>query len=384
MKILFYLHRFPAIGGIENVTTFLANAFVRDGHKVEIISHVCSVGQEGAQALDPNVHIQTMPETICYSRRNRIFLQRHLLKNSPDVVIFQDSYAPIERNLLPLERNIPVVVCEHNAPYSMYLDPVPFGWAVKPFLRWLMNPIRSRLRKRFEVRRKRFLYKMSWRYVLLSSAFLGEFRAQVNLLDSRKVLILPNACPVNPVRKSDVSKRDEIIFVGALDFRKGCDILMHVWGRLCREYHSWTLTFVGDGPLRAELERIVKTEGVENVRFVGWQSDVCVFMKRARIFAFPSRREGVPLSLLEAMANGCVPIVFDSFAAGYEIIDAERNGLVIPSFDVEAFADGLKYLMKNSERLDCMSTCATESVMKFSDGNVIKRWKALLVELAAV
>ena len=120
MTILYYLHQFPAFGGIEVVTATLANEFVSQGHKVIIVSHVGTINDCKALNLDESVQLLKMPDEDFRTRANRAFLQNVVLSKSIDVVIFQDSYAPIEGNLLPCCYNIPIIVCEHNSPWSAY------------------------------------------------------------------------------------------------------------------------------------------------------------------------------------------------------------------------------------------------------------------------
>ena len=73
---------------------------------------------------------------------------------------------------------------------------------------------------------------------------------------------------------------------------------------------GWRLTLVGDGPERQALESLATDAGLRDcVRFEGFRSDPLVFMRRASIFALPSRFEGMPNALLEAMAAGLPSVV---------------------------------------------------------------------------
>ena len=379
MRILFYLHRFPAIGGIENVTAFLANSFAREGHVVEIISHVGVKGQEDAQVLDSRIRFQSMPESSCTSRSNRKFLFNHILAKKPNVIVFQDSYAPIERNLFPVPDNVPVVVCEHNAPYQGYIEPISWGTTLRSVARKALNPLRSRLRASNMVRRHRKLYEACWRYALLSDRYFGEFKAILQLKDARKLVAISNAVGSGPgkVRK----KKNDVLFVGALNYRKGLDMLISSWGCIASRFPDWRLVIVGDGPMRGYLEKSVIESELHNVTITGSTIDPSEYFADAKIFAFPSRREGWPLVVQEAQAYGCVPVLFDSFSAAHDIVQDGDNGLLVPAFDTDAFARRLASLMNADSEIERMSLNAAAVICRYSPENIMQKWAALFAEL---
>ena len=110
-----------------------------------------------------------------------------------DVVVFQDSYASIERNLLLLKsaKNKGLVTVENSAPYFIAGSAMQ-AFSLKNILR---NPrhFLGRCRRAFRDRmRRRFLYDFADRYVLLSDRFFGEFRALAGLGESHKLRAIPN------------------------------------------------------------------------------------------------------------------------------------------------------------------------------------------------
>ena len=382
MKIVFYLYRFPAIGGIENVTTFLANAFVREGHVVEIISHIGARGQERAQIIDPRIQVLKMPESGYVSRSNRVFIREHIAQAKPDVIIFQDSYAPIENNLFSVIDDVPLIVCEHNAPYVGYVEEMAWGRTLRSVLRKALDPVWRRMRSIKMTRRRQFLYKVSRRYVLLSNRFFGEFRAITELCDSRKLLAIPNPNLAENAVPDNKQKENEIIFVGAVNFRKGCDMLLKVWERIAARYPDWRLTVVGDGSLRADLEARASVAKIPRVQFEGYRTDPTNYFRRARLFAFPSRREGWGLVIQEAQSYGCVPVVFDSFASVRDVITDCVSGAIVPAFDCDAFAIRLEELIKDPETLERLAQGAIESVARHKVDDVLNCWRQLLLSIA--
>ena len=378
MRLLFYLHQFPAIGGIETVTATLANQFIAGGHSVIVLSHVCKQDDSVGSALDAKVKVLRMPEAVCVSPSNTAFLQRVIRDNQIDLVIFQDSYVAIEQNLFVPGLSVPVVTCEHNAP--CYNRPfVERGWSVRECVRRRLWPYWELRRQRAEGAQKRFLYEKSAFYVLLSNRFYGEFRAITGLVDTRKMRALPN--PISPRLSvaSPVEKQNEIVFVGTLNHLKGCDMLLSAWRLVESSHLDWCLTIVGDGCERRLLE--MQAGDLARVNFVGYQSDPSPYFARAKIFAFPSRREGWGLVLVEAMAYGCVPVAFDSYSALHDIVSDGRDGIVVPAFDIRMYAKALDKLM--SEPLLCQSygSEARAGTKRFDVSAVDREWQRLFQQI---
>lgn len=375
MNILYYQHQFPAIGGIETVTATLSNYFVAQGHRVTVVSHIDKKVLGAGTSLDGRVAVLHTPDVDRVTARNTRFLQRTIRERKIDVVIFQDSYAQIERNLFVEGLNVPVVTCEHNAPYAGMER--PRGRAgVMGALRRFLRPCLDWRHFTEERARRRFLYERSARYVLLSDRFFGEFRTIAGLTDCRKLLAIPNPSCVRGVDVDARKKRDEIVFVGTLNPLKGCDLLIAAWGKIAQSHPAWSLTIVGDGSERLKLEQQAK--GIPNVAFVGYRKDPRADFARAKIFAFPSRREGWGLVLVEAMAHGCVPVAFDSYAAVRDIVQNNVNGFIVPAFDIDAFANALKNLIEQESKLCEMARCCERGVGRFDVDAIAPLWERLL------
>ena len=141
-----------------------------------------------------------------------------------------------------------------------------------------------------------------------------------------------NIDPVAPV----------LIYVGAVEPRKGSDLLFAAWARLAPEFPTAHLVLVGprldqSDPMLAhfhqQLEALIQASGTqERVHFVGRVDDVAVYLQAADLFVFPSRREGLPNVVMEAMATG-LPVVTTPFVglsaelgvAGEQYLLAEHN-----------------------------------------------------------
>jgi glycosyltransferase involved in cell wall biosynthesis len=139
------------------------------------------------------------------------------------------------------------------------------------------------------------------------------------------------------------------MFVGAMvariDGRKGHATLLKSLRILRDENVRLLLLVVGDGSLRSELERQAKELSLDSdsVRFLGSRSDVNVILSAADFFVLPSDTEGLPLSVLEAMAHG-LPVVASRVGGIPELISDEDQGLLVPPQDPLALAAAIRRL----------------------------------------
>lgn len=375
-SILFYLPQFPAFGGIETVTAQLANRFSDLGFAVTIASHR-SRDATRIQALRKGVAVCTMPDQcLRVSDENRAYLKQLVESRKIDVVIFQDSYSKIEHNLDGLSRNVKLVVCEHSAPYGC-LKPSYSG--LHKLLHFFRHPVQGLFPGRADRLRRTYLYNRSDAYVLLSNYYFGEFRALTQLQDSRKLRSIPNPIPnVFATVETDFSRKEHIaLFVGTLAHGKGIMRLLKIILLMRKNEHDfgdWRFCVVGDGPQRSECECFIKQNKITNVELVGYQSDVTEYYRKASVLCLTSSREGFPMTLVEAMSYGCVPVVFSSFGSVFDIITDGVNGFLAPAFDLCFYADALAALISSPGRLTQMSVEACKVQDRFKMNKISEMW----------
>ncbi len=100
-----------------------------------------------------------------------------------------------------------------------------------------------------------------------------------------------------------------LLFIGRLDYQKGIDVLLDAMPELFARLPDLRCCFVGEGPLRPQIDQAVSRFGAARVCAVGWRSDSDSFLKASRLLVLPSRYEGMPNVVLEAMAAGKVVAV---------------------------------------------------------------------------
>ena len=125
----------------------------------------------------------------------------------------------------------------------------------------------------------------------------------------------------------------DIIYAGRLLEHKNVDMIIRALALLQHDYPDLRCVIIGDGPERANIERLAKRLNVsQHVQFLGFladHSEVISHLKASRVFAFPSTREGFGITVLEANASG-LPVVTPDYPdnAARDLIKSGRNGLL--------------------------------------------------------
>lgn len=136
-----------------------------------------------------------------------------------------------------------------------------------------------------------------------------------------------------------------VVCVSKLRYEKGIDVLLQAWHIVHEQLPAAKLILVGSGPLQAQLEQLANALGIrQNVEFAGLQSDVPAQLHRGSIAVLPSRWEGMPNALLEAMASG-LACVATRVSGSEDLIQHGVNGLLVESEDYKAMAEALTTLL---------------------------------------
>jgi len=133
-----------------------------------------------------------------------------------------------------------------------------------------------------------------------------------------------------------------LLSVGRLVHQKGLDLAMRALAGI--KDMEWEWHIAGDGPQMHMLKSLAKELGInDRIVFLGWQShgQLMEQYKQANLFLFPSRHEGMPNAVLEAMASG-LPVIASRIAGNEELVIDEKTGLLVPSENIESLRDSLK------------------------------------------
>ena len=137
-----------------------------------------------------------------------------------------------------------------------------------------------------------------------------------------------------------------VLWVGRLDAVKGLSLLIESFRLIAQESNAH-LCLAGAGPIREQLERQVRALQLAHcVHFLGSRTDVAALLQAADVFVFPSRTEGLPNALLEAMAAAC-PIVTTDVSGCRDLIVNGQLGQILPCGDTPALAAAMRLLLRD-------------------------------------
>ena len=196
-----------------------------------------------------------------------------------------------------------------------------------------------------------------------------------------RLALLPNPLPGAPALGADGAGRTAIGFINVARLvpQKGLDVLIAALPRLSGAAAAWPVTLVGDGPERETLQRKARDLGVsDRLRCLGFRSDPERFLAEAAVFVLPSRFEGMPNALLEAMAAGLAVIVTDASPGPLEVVEPGVSGLVVPSDDPVALAAAMEALASDPERCRRMGAAAKARIASLDWPQLEPLWRSIL------
>lgn len=173
-----------------------------------------------------------------------------------------------------------------------------------------------------------------------------------------------------------------IIQVARLDPLKDHATAIATLEHVVRRRPEARLVLVGEGPERAQVEALVRERGLTPwVRFLGLRTDIPRLLRAADLFLLTSVSEGIPLTIIEAMAAG-LPVVATRVGGVGEIVHEGRTGLLAPSGDHEALALHSLRLAESSElRAEMGRLGRQRAVEDFSESQMIDQYHRLYREI---
>ena len=214
-------------------------------------------------------------------------------------------------------------------------------------------------------------YVLKWlSQVLIDKIIAVSESVKENLIRKRrirssKIETIPNSVDLSCI-SGDISNKENItnirrsitidnntILIGtvaAFFARKGHEFLLKAASQIIDNHPNTKFIFIGEGSLRAEMEKITKDLGLtKNVEFLGYIENVLPYYLIFNIFVLPSLGEGMPLTLLEAMAMG-MPVIATAVDGNKELVVNGETGLLVPPKDVSALTKAIEYMIENPRK----------------------------------
>jgi glycosyltransferase involved in cell wall biosynthesis len=167
------------------------------------------------------------------------------------------------------------------------------------------------------------------------------------------------------------SEERHIVCVARLEYAKGVDVLLRAWAQMLAMPADWRRGFrlrlflAGDGTCRAELEALADELNVrESVEFLGTCHDVPRLLQDSWGFVLPSRWEGMPNALLEAMACA-LPCVATRVSGSEDVIEQGSNGLLVEPDRPQQLAYALRLVIEDHQLAGQLSRRGYETILRY-------------------
>ncbi len=349
-------------GGLEKNIVLLANHLARQGNDVRLVTF------DGSNAtsfydLEPAVKWHkvgnTSPHTRIgfFERLKLIGRIRAILKEMERPMIICFHHGILLRFYLAAFAMGLKLICSERNSLTLYCHTRQSKWSVG----FLMLALADKITVQFP------------RYGLDYPFWI---RARISVIPNPVHMPLTRAYP----DKAGESGRFRLITVGRLCAQKNQKILIDAFKAVSDAYPEWDLHIIGDGDAHAELSRHVEANSLQRRVFLeGKQRNVSSWLDNANLFCLPSKWEGFPNALAEAMAHG-LPCVGFAECAGVRdlILDGETGGLA----KAGALGQVLAGLMASADKRKGMGMASAEMISRYSPDETFRKWDALLEQVA--
>ena len=347
------------VGGAERVMSIIANYWAERGWDITILTF--DDGSEPPFYIlddaidvrplginDPDEDEQLSVSTLKISFGRIGILKKAIIASQPDVVISFVNTTNIMTLLACWGLKVKTIVCEHVHP--------AFGQ---------LSKFNSLLQK--------VTYLRADLITVQTHAALSFFPAR-----QYKTFVIPNpvALPTSEPIESQLYTDDRhLLAIGKLIPQKGFDLAISAFAQVCQNHPEWTMTILGEGEMRSELEDLCSELGLEDRVFMpGVVKNIDAHLRKADIFVLSSRFEGFPVTLCEAMACG-VPVIAGNCLSGpREIVHNGIDGMLVVPDNVEALAVGMNQLMSDPGKRQYFSHHAPKVLDRFGVEPVMAIW----------
>lgn len=349
MRIAFVLSALQA-GGAERVVSLLAGAALRKGWAVTVISFDAP-GDPIFHKLDREVDIVRLavPAGMRAVPRRILALRRVVVAQRFDVVIAFLGKISVITLAACLGLATRVVISERNNPNRQPMHPL-----------WRLA--------------QRRLYPYADAIVMQTARSVDCLPPAVR----HSAVVIPNPVRLEtslPARSGE--KR--IVAVGRLTEQKGFDLLISAFAAIARVNPGWQLVIWGEGSARAQLEaQVVRLHLGASVSLPGISPGPECWTQNADIFVLPSRYEGFPNVVLEAMAAGLAIAAFDCDFGPSELIDDQVSGLLVAAASVPSLAWAINALIADADRREALGRAARTAASRYDEGLICQKWLSLV------
>lgn len=352
MRIAFFINALYNSGGTERVSTVIANELAKDvSNQVFMISRLKS---DPFFDLSPNVKYLYLSSKM----------ESHYLNYFKYVIKIAGI---IKKYKIDKWIDVCSAMSLMSIPAKMLVKFDIYTWEhFNLTVEW--NPITNKLARYLSCRFAR-------KVIVLTNTDKQLFEEKYN---ASNVVCIPNPITTAICNPVDVVNNRTVISIGRFTSQKGFDMLLKIWDKTESRNKGWKLLIVGDGEERASLEKQIEKANIkDSVELAFPTKNIEEIYQKAALFVMSSRFEGLPLVLLEAIAQGLPIISFDCETGPRDVIENERNGYLINCFDLNLFANRIDLLCRDTKKREMFSKNSIRKSVIFDINEILKMWNSI-------
>lgn len=361
----------PSMGGTERVTMAVSENLEMVGYKVYFI-----YTKEGNESIPVSRKLKIDYDEGADFLENKVlsFIENNGIKVLIVVNrVFQVSKYQALFRFLKKKSGVKIIASLHAAPDNWVIKDVWGAVLPKVYFKGLVKKMMFKIRNP-HIDKVLGTYRVVDKYLLLSKSYIRPFKEIYPIEDNgQKLMAIPNPCPFADVYDGNGTKENIVLIVSRMqEDQKRIYAALKIWSLLEERFPDWILVIVGDGPDLNTYRKIAKR--LSHVLFVGHSNKVQDYYKRSKIFMMTSIWEGLPMTLIEGMHYGCIPVAFDNFAALHDLIDNEDTGYIIPNNNIKSFALCLSKLMSDEQLVNQISQKLIGRPDIFEMKDIVRMW----------
>ena len=347
-------------GGTERVITNLCNECLVKNHRVSIVTCLMEQAHYDLDKKIQHIKLDKIEENKNQHKLPRFIKRRNNFKRiirnlQPDIIITFLPEPTFIALSLKKKLQIPVIVSERSDPFLKYNST---------------------------------LYKLLIRLLYPNGdGFVFQTEGAKSFFDSKtqaRSVIIPNPIASDAIHTRYEGKRKkEIVTVGRLVPEKNYTMLFYAMNEIAKEFPEYVLCIYGEGPLRQKLTVLRKELGLEeHILLMGKTDNVFEVIKKSSLFVLSSAHEGMPNSLMEAMALGLPVISTDCPSGGPRfLIKNNYNGLLVKNDNVQEMVKGIRRVLLDTDLAKRLGKNAAKIAEELTPEKVHMQWEDYICKI---
>lgn len=392
MKICFWVSSIATIGGVQRVTSIIANELSKD-FDITIFTHDTHLQLENRNyPINEDININSVPKELNILE-NPSFFRRCLKKINKSLGIFNNNMFSgfLSEICLPKKRLNKIADFFNNFDFDIIIgvegDKALILSAISDKLRsktigWQHNSFQAYFRNKnkyywnLDILFKKNLQKLG-KYILLNEYDSNELNLEFGVNST----YIYNPKSFNSLKKCDMKKK-RFISVGRFCYAKGFDILIKAIKIFHEKNDEWKFYIVGEGEMKSKIIEMIKKYKLEDyVILPGFTNNIKKYYLDSSVCILSSRWEGMPMVILEALEMGC-PVISNNITAIKPLVSNNIEGLIVDIDETgKKLSEKMLEVATSIDKRNKLSKNAIRKSKQFEMNVIIEKWKSVIKDL---